>query len=528
MDTTAASPESAGKGISDASRQRAVLIILSVTALMVTYVETMIIPGLPNFEIFYTQPLGQIAWILAAYLLVGTAFTPIAGKLGDIYGKKRVLVAILSVYFVAVTLAGFTPNIGAAFGVSRPNQLYLLIAVRAIQGVGMGIFPISFALIGEEFPRERVATAQGIVSAMFSVGASIGLFGGAAITQAYGWQLTYHTVIPVAAIVLILTILLLNESRVRNAVQVDVPGATFMALTITFFLLALTQGPYWGWSTWNAYRLAEIPLGVPTFFILSAVFLAAFVFRELRAAQPIIAFAKLAERNIALSNAAGFLAGTAMFLMFVGLVARAETPSPGGVGLTYLQFGILSLPTTIISGISAPFVGRAIGRSGPKFPMLLGATLVVIGGSFLAVYNTTIPELVVGPIPILVGIIMIYIAMINVVVTTSHPKEVGIQTGMNQTFRNLGTAIGPVIASTILTSLTVSYFAGRENLPSSQAYEILFGLVAGLGFGAVILISFLRNYRFTADGLRVELGASAAGHGGLPAPAKPALESTRL
>ncbi|MFZ1023200.1 MAG: MFS transporter [Thermoplasmata archaeon] len=527
MDKPASSPEPAGKGTSDARRQRGVLVVLSMAALMVTYVETMIIPGLPNFESFYTQPLGQIAWILAAYLLVGTAFTPIAGKLGDIYGKKRVLVVILSIYFVAVTFAGFTPNIGAAFGVTRPNQLYLLIAVRAIQGVGMGIFPIAFALIGEEFPRERVATAQGIVAAMFSVGASLGLFGGAAITQAYGWQLTYHTVIPVAALVLILTILLLNESRVRNAVGVDIPGATFLALMIAFFLLALTQGPYWGWTSWNAYRLGGVPLGVPTFLILATVFLLAFVLWELRAAQPIIAFAKLAERNIALSNTAGFLAGTAMFMMFVGLVARAETPSPGGAGLTYFQFGLLSLPTTITSGILAPFVGRSIGRRGPKFPMLIGATLVVIGGSFLAVYNTTIPELVVGPIPIMAGIIMIYIAMINVVVTSSHPKEVGIQTGMNQTFRNLGTAIGPVIASTILTSITTSYFFGRVFLPSATAYEILFGLVAGLGFGAVIVISFLRNYRFTADGVRVELGAGAAGRTGIPVPAKPALEHAK-
>ncbi len=527
MDQTSTSPGPPTSVLTDASRQRAVLVILSVAALMVTYVETMIIPGLPNFESFFSQPLGQIAWILAAYLLVGTAFTPIAGKLGDIYGKKRVLVAILAVYFVAVTLAGFTPNIGTFLGVSRPNQLYLLIAVRAIQGVGMGIFPIAFALIGEEFPRERVATAQGIVAAMFSVGASIGLFGGAAITQAYGWQLTYHTVIPVAAGVLVLTILLLHESRVRNPVRVDVPGATFMALTITFFLLALTQGPYWGWTDWSAYRLAGIPLGVPTFFVLAGIFLLAFIGWELRAAQPIIAFAKLAERNIALSNAAGFLAGTAMFLMFVGLVARAEIPSPGGVGLTYFQFGVLSLPTTGTTAVIAPIVGRSIGRRGPKFPMMLGALLMVIGGSFLAVYNTTIPELIVGPIPIMAGIIMIYIAMINVVVTSSHPKEVGIQTGMNQTFRNLGTAIGPVIASTILTSVTASYDFGHLILPSSTAYEIVFGLVAGFGFGAVILVSFLRNYRFDAAGHRVEMGTGSSARAAIAAPAKPVLEHSR-
>ncbi|HUI38197.1 MAG TPA: MFS transporter, partial [Thermoplasmata archaeon] len=222
----------------DAARTRGVLLILSVTALMVTYVETMIIPGLTKFQSFYgNAPLTSVTWILSAYLLVGVAVTPIAGKLGDIYGKKRVLIGILAVYFVAVTLAGFSPNLGDAIGMSRPNELYLLIGIRAVQGVGMAMFPLAFALIGEEFPKQQVATAQGIVSAMFSAGASIGLFGGAWITQQFGWQVTYHTVIPIALIVLVLTVIYLQESRVRLRQAIDVPGSVFLAGAIAFFLL---------------------------------------------------------------------------------------------------------------------------------------------------------------------------------------------------------------------------------------------------------------------------------------------------
>ena len=171
---TASPPTWGGNGAGarlDPARARAVLIILAAAALMVTYVETMIIPGLTRFQTFYDNaPLSSVTWILSAYLLVGVAFTPIAGKLGDIYGKKRVLVAILSVYFVAVTLAGFSPNIGDAIGMTRPNELYLLIGIRAVQGIGMAMFPLAFALIGEEFPQQRVADAQGIVSAMFAPG----------------------------------------------------------------------------------------------------------------------------------------------------------------------------------------------------------------------------------------------------------------------------------------------------------------------------------------------------------------------
>ncbi|HEV2231196.1 MAG TPA: MFS transporter, partial [Thermoplasmata archaeon] len=175
----------------DPKRARTTLAILASMGLMVTYVETMVVPALVRFTTFFdSPPISTVAWILSAYLLVGVATTPIFAKLGDIYGKKRILLVVIATYAVAVTVAGFTPQIGAAGGLSRYTQIYLLIGVRGVQGVGMAMFPLAFAMIGEEFPPNRVATAQGIVSAMFAAGATLGLLGGAAITQDFGWQTT--------------------------------------------------------------------------------------------------------------------------------------------------------------------------------------------------------------------------------------------------------------------------------------------------------------------------------------------------
>lgn len=520
----------------DPRRQRAVILLLSIAALMVTYVETMIIPGIRNFESFFGQPLSQVQWILTAYLLVGVAFTPIAGKLGDIYGKKRILVLILAIYFVAVTFAGFTPNLGAAAGVSRPNQLYLLIGVRAVQGVGMAMFPLAFAMIGDEFPRERVAFAQGIVSAMFSVGATVGLLGGAAITQYFGWQLTYHTVIPVALGVLVVAIVSLAESRIRLAQPIDVPGSLFLALTLTFAILGMTQGPSWGWTTISAVSVAGVPIGSPLFFGLAVVFLVAFLVWERYVPRPVMDFRKLGERNILVANLVGLLAGMAMFMMFVALVAKAETPSAvGGLGLTPLDFGILSLPATVANIVLAPIVGRGIARTGPKPPMLIGSGLMLLGGAFLAAFNATPIELSLGAVPILVGAIQVFIAMTNMVVVSSKPQETGIQTGMNQTFRNLGTSVGPAIVSTILASFLATYTLGQTRFgpiqasaPSTGAYELAFGLVALIGLVSLLMSSFVRNFRFAADGRRVELGTfGPAGARGRrePGPAEPSISA---
>ncbi|HEV2429853.1 MAG TPA: MFS transporter, partial [Thermoplasmata archaeon] len=432
---------------------------------------------------------------------------------------------------VAVTLAGFSPNLGDALGMSRANELYLLIGIRAVQGVGMAMFPLAFALIGEEFPPSRIAQAQGIVSAMFSAGASIGLFGGAWITQRFGWQLTYHTVIPIALVVLALTALYLRESRMRFRQPVDVPGAATLALSIVCFLLGLTEGPTWGWANPSGASLFGLPFGVPEFFALSALLLVAFVLWERRTPRPIVDFAKLGERNILLPNAIGFFAGIAMFMLFVGIVARAEAPSPVGLGKTPLEFGLYSLPTTLTNMVVGPIAGRSMGRIGPKLPMGIGGGLLVVGGLFLAFNNGTVLDLIVGPIPVMTGVILIFIAMINLVVLSSRPQETGIQTGMNQTFRNLGTSIGPVLGATILASVLTSYSVLRTfptgsvlvhfEAPGPLAFQWIFGLIALFGALALLLTIPVRNVRFLADGTRAGRPAPPEAAAPIP-PARPA------
>ncbi|EQD26019.1 major facilitator transporter, partial [mine drainage metagenome] len=299
-----------------------VLVIIAGMALMVTYVETMVLPAFSTFQAFFELPAASqstatITWIVSAYLLVGTIATPIFGRLGDIYGKKRMLLVAMSIYAAAVTVAGFTPNIGSALGVSTPNQIYLLIGVRAIQGIGMGMFPLGFAMLPEVFPAARVGESQGIVSAMFAAGAALGLVGGGWISQSYGWQVTYHTVIPVAIILVVAAALLLRESPTLVKESVDIPGVSSLGLGLAMLLLGITEGADWGWTNFNGASLGPLPWGAPEFFILAAVGFAFFVWWEDRAKEPVVRLASLKIRNILVSNVNGLLVGVAMFLMFV-------------------------------------------------------------------------------------------------------------------------------------------------------------------------------------------------------------------
>ena len=160
--------------------------ILSSVATMTMYAETMLIPAIPDlindFDISYSTS----SWILAAYLVAGAVMTPISGKLSDIYGKKKMLLIIMIIYTASVSLGGFADNIS------------FLLAIRALQGIGLSMFPIAFSIARDQFPRQKIAIGQGIISSMYASGAVIGLAAGSSIVQQYGWQATYFSLIPIA------------------------------------------------------------------------------------------------------------------------------------------------------------------------------------------------------------------------------------------------------------------------------------------------------------------------------------------
>ena len=489
------SPEAAAR------RGTLILIVLAAAALMVNYVETMLVPALPTLVAFYDGvPYTTIAWVVSAYLLVGVTTTPLFAKLGDIYGKKRTIAIVLAIYAAAVSITGFTPGIASLLGLSRLDAVYLLIGSRGVQGMGLALFPLAFAMVGEELPPARVAQAQGLIAAMFAIGAALGLFVGAWLIQTDGWQTAYHTVIPIAGAILGLAVLALPESRHRLHAGLDVPGAALLGGALASFLVAMSEGPTWGWTNLAGVSLARIPLGVPSLFGLSAVFVGLFYLRERSAAHPMIYLERFRERNLAVSYVAALLVGVAMFLGFVGITILVETPVVG-LGRTIFEMGELSLPTTLSMLVAAPFVGRAISRFGPKPVMVLGAALATVGFLLLLAFHATFLEVMLDPVPTFVGLVAMIIAVTNVVVLSSRRGETGIQTGMAEMFQDLGASVGPVVVATVLASFTGTFYLSASSprgvsLPTITGFEWVFAIGAVLTLVGGVLAGFLRNYAF--------------------------------
>jgi MFS family permease len=207
------------KGSSHATR---ILLVLTGVALLVNYVETMVIPGVPTIQKDFATTATIASWITSAYLIVGSAISPLFGKLGDIYGKKKMFLISLILYMVGVGLAGFSPSI------------YFLLFARALQGMGFAIIPLSIAIITDVYPREKVAVAQGVISGTFAIGASLGLIIGSYVVQDLGWQYAFHSALVLSVILFAVAAKVLNKDVIRAVNKsVDYIGAGILMGGVT-------------------------------------------------------------------------------------------------------------------------------------------------------------------------------------------------------------------------------------------------------------------------------------------------------
>ncbi len=480
-----------------------ILIVLAASALLVSFVETMLTPALPDLQTFFANtPYTSVAWILTAYLLVGVATIPIFTKLGDVFGKRRILTVVLSVYAAAVVLAPLSPALGTAAGIGRADALYLLIAARGLQGVGLAMFPLALAMVAEDFPAERIAPSQGLVAAMFAVGSAFGLVGGSYLIESFGWQIAYASMILPAVLLPILVRGWLPEGHRGTGEPIDYAAAGLLGGGVALFLLAITLGPTWGWSAVSPSVLRGLPLGVPVLMVLAALLVGVFFRRSLRVAHPLIDLRRLSERNIALAYTGAILVGLAMFTAFVVITVLVEFPVVG-LGLSLISFGLLSIPTTVAMFVAAPLVGRGVARYGPRPMVLLGSALSGLGFALLFAFHGTYLQLIVEAVPTFVGLIAILVSFTNVIALSEHRGDSGVRMGLSEMFQDLGASIGPVVVASILATFTrvalVSAGGGPMApvpvvVPSAFAFQLVFGIGVAICVATGTLGALLHNY----------------------------------
>jgi MFS family permease len=475
-----------------------VLLTLTSIALLTTYVETMVIPGVPTIQKDFSTTASVTSWITSAMLIVGSAVAPLFGKLGDTYGKKRMYLVAMVFYIAGVGIAGFSPTI------------YFLILARAVQGVGFAIMPLALAIITDVFPKERVATAQGVISGTFAIGASAGLIVGSYVVQDLGWQWAFHTAFVLSVLMFLLVMKVIKNDRPGERAGVDYSGAAILMASITLMLVYLTEGPTLGW-----YSLENLALLVP-----GAALMVFFFVYESRKTNPLIHVSILRIPNIFISNMVGLVSGVTMFLLFFGVIYYAELTVPFGLGLDIIAAGLVLAPATVVMLVVGPLLGRMTTRLGPKPVLLIGAVVSVVGMVLFIVQRGTTTDLTLDSAVTFIGMVAIIIPIVNMISISLPRDSVAVGLGMNTMLRNVGGAIGPVLATTIMTTYTtplVMLVGGVPvtvaKLPSSFAFNLIFGVAMVLMAAMGVMSLFVRNYKFPkSSGGSGEAGAKVDAH----------------
>ncbi|MDX6687650.1 MAG: hypothetical protein QOF86_3778 [Baekduia sp.] len=456
------------------------LAILAVGALAFALAQTTVIPALSSMQHSFGVGTSDITWMVTAYFLAASVATPVLGRLGDMFGKER---------FLAIALGAFAAG---SVVCALSNSLGPMIAGRALQGVGGGVFPLSFGIVRDEFPRERVPTGIALLGATAGIGGAIGLpLGGLLVDQAsYHWIFWISAAMGVATT--ITTLRYVPESPLRTPGKVDLAGAAILAVGLSAVLIAISRANQWGWTSGRTVGLVAAGLAV----------LGAFVAYERRHPAPLINMRTLARRPVLTTNIATLLVGFGLFGTFILIPQLAELPSGGdiGLGLNATEAGLLMAPGGLMMLVAAPIVGRIGERFGSKPPLLAGCLLAAAGLVGMAVAHDHAGLIVLWGCVLNAGVGCAFAALPNLIVGAVDPHETGEATGVNTIARNVGASLGGQVAASIVAS-----HVATGGLPANKGFELAFLLSAAVAVAAA------------ACGLLIPVGRRGAGVRGEPA-----------
>ena len=494
------------------------LAILSSLGIIATSAETMVLPAIPDFINELTISYEDSSWILAALLVMGAVMTPIAGKLSDIYGKKKILLIILGVYILGLLLGSLAFN------------FLTLVAARAIQGIGISMFPIAFSIIRDKFPSGKLAIAQGIFSSTLSGGAVIGLIIGGTIVEDFGWRAIFLLIMPIAIVLFSIiarfvtigkeqqnisnkgsefccrfthvrrdilltentnmyTVASINDKDTTLSKSIDIKGAIALSLVIVSFLITLQLME----KSTTFSNLIQIII----FSVTSIVCLILFVRIEQKTSFPLIDFKLLKHTTILFANMINMTVGlTALMVVYQTLPILIRSPPPVGFGGNSSSIAYVQLPYMIVSLIISVASGFVVSKFGNLKPTTIGTIIASVGFFVLFIFHSTEASIATVLILLAIGLSLMQIGSVNVVLTSTPKQFSGISLGMNLLIYLIGSAVGPVIAGIILQAHQITMNSSDSistSYPSPESYSMIFLIATLISFSSVIFAILLNR-----------------------------------
>lgn len=446
-----------------ASRSNGGLLVLylSLGGLSYAVLQSLVSPALSTIGRELGATTSDASWIITAYLLSASVLTPVLGRLGDMIGKRKVLIGVLALLAAGTLLAALAPN------------LTVLIVARVLQGASGAILPLSIGAVRDELPRERVSVVVGVLSAIFGIGAGIGIVAAGPIVEHLSWHWLFWLPLVLIAVALLGVVFGMKESPVKTPGKLDLLGTGILSVALVALLLGISKGQAWGWG--DGKTLGLIALGV--------VALAVFVPVELRVREPLIDMRLMRLRGIWATDLVALILGFAMFGTFLLVPTLLQLPAETGYGFgkSVTTAGLFLLPTVVMMVVCGPIAGMLVRRVGPKLPLCAGTLLVVAAFALPAVAHGEVWQVLASGVLTGAGIGLAFAAMSNAIIEAVPAGQTGEATSVNTIARTIGSSIGTAIVAAVLTSNTTP-----QGLPTDDAFTLGFWTCAGVAVLAVV------------------------------------------
>ncbi|MFF0223420.1 MFS transporter [Streptomyces sp. NPDC004629] len=470
------------------TRSGAVVATLALAGTIAAVMQTLVTPLIAEMpQILDTSP-SNAAWVVTVTLLVAGVCVPVSGRLGDLIGKRRML------------LICAVPLVVGSVVCALASSIVPMIVGRGLQGMGMGMVPLGIALLRDVVPAEKLSGSIALVSASMGIGGAIGLPVAAAVAQYANWRVLFWGSAGLALLIGALIFFIVPDVPAgAKGQRFDVPGAVGLAIGLVSLLLAISKGGDWGWGSGSTLGL----------FALAVAALAVWGIYELRTREPLVDLRTTARPRVLLTNVSSILVGVGMYAFMLIAPQLLQFPEATGYGLgqSMLAAGLWMAPGGVMMMIVSPLGGKLINARGPKFALVCGAVVIAAGyGIALPLMGTAWGLMVVG-IVINSGVALAYGAMPALIMSAVPLSETAAANGFNALMRSLGTTIGSAVIGVVLAQMTITM--GGHTLASEGGFRT--GLLIGCGVAllSAAVACLIPALRGPADGSADEKAPAA-------------------
>ncbi|MGW2688266.1 MFS transporter [Streptomyces sp. NPDC001414] len=480
-----AQPSPTRAGEPAAPRASVVVAVLAFGGIVVSLMQTLVIPIVPELPKLLDASASDAAWAVTATLLAAAVATPVMGRLGDMYGKRLMLLTSM-----VMLVAG---SVTAALS----DTLVPMIVGRALQGLASGVIPLGISIMRDELPAERLGSATALMSASLGVGGALGLPAAALIADHFDWHVLFWTSAALGVVAAVLVVALVPESKVRIGGRFDLPGALGMAAGLVCLLLGISKGADWGWGSGTTLGL----------FAAAVVILLAWGSYELRTRQPLVDLRTTARRQVLVTNLASVAFGFSMFAMSLVLPQLLQLPEATGYGLgrSLLDAGLVMAPTGLVMMATAPVSALVSKNFGPKITLMCGAVIVAAGYGLNIALMDAVWQLVLVSCIVGAGIGFAYGAMPALIMGAVDPHETAAANSLNTLMRSIGTSTASAVAGVILAQMTNVF--GGVTVPSENGFKVVMASGSGAALLALLVAAFIPRRKRPAT----DLAGPAAG-----------------